>query len=128
MLVAYFTTDEVHEELALRLAAETGTTLCPEPFQVQGELANGDFDAVVYDWDYLPTSVQQTLFDVLLARPLHHPVAIHSYHMSEDDFETLKERGVHVHRRLEASVFQELLFHELLMSNRYHRHRKAATA
>jgi hypothetical protein len=107
MLVAYFTTDEVHEDTALQLAADYGAMLCTEPFR--GQFPDGEFDAVVYDWDYLSPPYQQAVMSFLLAKPPPHPVAVHSYHLSDDEFWALHQNGVQVHRRLEPALFLGLL-------------------
>ena len=106
MLIAYFTTDEVNEWMAERLAAECGPTLCPTFLKEQP--AEDGFDALLFDWDSLPASWREEALRMLMMRPLDCPVALHSYHLSEQDVKALRARGVHVRRRLEATLFHEL--------------------
>ena len=64
MRLAYLTTDEVNQDLAIRIAADCGTTLAllsprdPPP--------NGRFDAVLYDWDFWPLHLRREVLEELL--------------------------------------------------------------
>ena len=106
MLIAYFTTDEVNEWMAERLAAECGPTLCPT-FLKEQPVEDG-FDALLFDWDSLPVAWREEALKMLLTRPLDCPVALHSYHLAEKHVQALRARGVQVRRRLEATLFHEL--------------------
>ena len=112
MLVAYFTSDEVNEDTAVQLAADCGAMLCTEPFR--GQFPDGEFDAVVYDWDYLPACYQQAAMSFLLAKPPYYPVAVHGYHLTDDEAWALRENGVQVHRHLEPALFVGLLLSHTL--------------
>jgi hypothetical protein len=82
VLVAYPTTDEVNDALALRMAAESGVTLCP--LALQGSAPDGDFDAVLYDWDYLPVERRQTVLENVMRAQTSDLVALHGYHLEDD--------------------------------------------
>jgi hypothetical protein len=105
MLVAYLTTDEVNQDLATRLAVERGITVWP--MCVRDGAADGEFNAVLYDWDYWPAEQRKELLAQWKAGPVSSPVAVHSYHLEEES-EALVRNGVMVFRRLEPEVFQVL--------------------
>jgi hypothetical protein len=106
MLIAYLSTDEVNQDLALRLCEDGGAMLYLLTFQ---EIpVNGSFDAVVYDWDYLPAELRPDTQAHLLTGPLAYPVAVHGYNLDEGLIDALRRNGVAVHRRLEADVFASL--------------------
>lgn len=106
MLIAYLTTDEVNEQLALHMAEEIGQTLC--------SLAPGDappdedFDAAVYDWDYLPVRQQQAIRAQLLAGQGVRPAAIHGYNLDDNFVEALRRHDVAVYRVLQPELFHRL--------------------
>jgi hypothetical protein len=106
MIVAYLTTDEVNQCLAAQLAQECGATLCPLwPHEaLQTEL----FDAVVYDWDYLPSERQQEVLAELLSGSVPRPVAVHGYNLDESQAAALCKHQVAVYRYLQPEVFQLL--------------------
>jgi hypothetical protein len=52
MRIAYLTTDDVNAALAAQLAADCGLSLCQ--LAPQGAAPDGEFDAAVYDLDFLP--------------------------------------------------------------------------
>src|SRR5262245_40461602 len=99
MLIAYLTTDEVNQELALEMAQQCGITLCP--VWPRDSQPDGQFDGVLYDWDYLPVQHQQQLLAELLSGLAPQPAALHSFNLPEDLAKALRERHVAVHRRLE---------------------------
>jgi hypothetical protein len=106
MLIAYLTTDELNQHLALQMAEECGETLCP--LWLSDAPPDGEFDAVVYDWDYLPAQRQQAILAALLASRAPHPVAVHGYNVDEDCVEALRGQSVAVYRRLQPEVFRSL--------------------
>jgi hypothetical protein len=106
MLIAYFTTDEVNEWVAERLAAEYGMTLCP--MLLNNRPPGEGFDAMIYDWDFLPAPWREEALTMLMTRPLVCPVAVHSYHLPEKQIEALRANGVHVRRRLQPILSQKL--------------------
>jgi hypothetical protein len=106
VLVAYLTTDEVNEALALQMAAECGITL--RPLALQEAPTDGDFDAVLYDWDYLPAECRQAILANLRLGSAPHPVVLHSYNLEDEEIDTLREYGVTVYRCLEPAVFHGL--------------------
>jgi hypothetical protein len=106
MIVAYVTTDEVNQAFAMQLAAECRVTLCPLAPQEAAQTAA--FDAVVYDWDYLPLQRQQEILAELLSGPALYPVAVHSYNLDEDQAAALRKHEVAVYRCLQPEVFRLL--------------------
>ena len=107
MLIAYFTTDEVNEWVANRLAADCGVTVCP--MFLNAEPAEEGFDALLFDWDFLPAVWREEALTTLTTRPLACPVAVHSYHLSEKQIQALRGNGVQVRRRLQPSLLQALV-------------------
>src|SRR5262245_26367451 len=102
----YVTTDDVHEELATRLARHFSATLCAaRPRPGSGEEAP---DALIYDLDGLPTPLQADVLAGLLAGPPRVPVAVHSYGLEDDRAAALRANGVAVYRRLAPEVLLDL--------------------
>jgi hypothetical protein len=106
MLIAYVTTDEVNEQMALQMAGQSGQTVCslspadPPPDE--------DFDAAVYDWDYLPGQRQQAIRAQLLAGQAFGPAAVHGYSMEDEFVEALRKHNVAVYRTLQPELFRRL--------------------
>jgi hypothetical protein len=106
MLIAYVTTDEVNEQLALQMAEQSGQTVCSlSPSDPPPDEA---FDAAVYDWDYLPTQRQQAIRAQLLAGHAVGPVALHGYSLDDDFVEALRNHRVAVYRTLQPVLFRRL--------------------
>jgi hypothetical protein len=106
MRVAYLTTNKVNQQLAQRMAAACGVTLCP---QVTQEVPpDGPYEAVLYDWDALPAEGQRELLAELLAGPLPHAVALHGYNLEADLEEALRRHTIVVYRRLQPRLFRSL--------------------
>ena len=106
MLIAYVTTDEVNEQLALQMAEESGETVCP--LSPNDAPPDDDFDAAVYDWDYLPVQRQQATLAQLLAGQAPRRAVVHSYSLDEDCVKALRQRKVAVYRTLQPEVFRRL--------------------
>jgi hypothetical protein len=106
MLIAYLTTDEVNEQLALYMAEENGQTLCS--LSPSDAPPDDDFDAAVYDWDYLPAKRQQALRAQLLAEQGVRPAAVHGYNLDDDCVEALRRHNVAVFRTLQPELFRRL--------------------
>jgi hypothetical protein len=106
MRIAYLTTDEVNQDLALRLAAGQRARL--EVLWPRDEPPDGRFDAVVYDLDCLPACLRQEVLSKLAAASAPWPVAVHSYALTRKQFRALRGRGVAVHRRLGARLLHRL--------------------
>jgi hypothetical protein len=103
MRIAYLTVDEVNEDLALRLAEEYGMTVCPQT--LRDPPPDGEFDAVLYDWDSFPRSEQREILARLLEGPLSCPVAAHGYNVPEPQVEALRKKAVVVFHTLKPEVF-----------------------
>src|SRR5262249_3609910 len=99
MRVAYLTTDVVNEQLALQMAATCGLALYPlaPKDRPRGEA----FEAVLYDWDYLPAREQQEVLAELLAGGRSHGAALHGYNLEDDQVEALCRHTVAVYRCLQ---------------------------
>ena len=106
MRIAYLTTDEVNEQLAQQMAVACGVTLCP--LAPKDAPPDGEYDAVLYDLDYLPVKNQLEVMAALLAGPLPHAVALHSYHLEDAHVDALRRNAVGVFRRLQPMVFRSL--------------------
>src|SRR5262245_40996557 len=106
MRVAYLTTDAVNEHFAKEMAAESGMTLIP--LSLRDCLPGPDFDAVLYDWDHLPASQQDSVLTQILATPAARPVVVHGYGLEEDLTQALRHNAVAVYRCLQPEAFQLL--------------------
>lgn len=106
MRVAYVTTDEVNERLAMQMAANCGTTL--DAFSPKDPPPDGEYAAVLYDLDYLPPAPGRNVLGELLAQPPGRPVAVHSYRLGQRQAAALRRHGCAVYPRLEMSVFRQL--------------------
>ena len=106
MRFAYLTTDDVNLSLALRMAADCDASL--EGLSLRDAPPAGRFDAVLYDWDYLPPDKRREVLSELQSGPLTCPVALHGYNLGEDQVEALRRQGAVVSRRLEAKLFLAL--------------------
>jgi hypothetical protein len=104
MVIAYLTTDEVNQTLALQMAERCGVQLFTlEPREGP---PNGEFDAVLYDLDYLPQ--REAILNGLLSDSSTCKAAVHSYNLTEAQVKDLRANGVTVYRRLEPEVFVRL--------------------
>jgi hypothetical protein len=106
MRIAYRTTDEVNQDLALEFAQRQGITLCV--LEPRDPAPDGSFDAVLYDWDYWPAERKAEVLADLLGEPSAQPVAVHSYQFDLEQAEALRRRGIVLHRLLEPGVFAAL--------------------
>src|SRR5262249_28461141 len=76
MRVAYLTLDEVHQDLAMRLAENAG--MIRYPLSPRDPPPDGQFDAVLYDWDYLLPEQKQAIFSQLCSGRSSFPVVLPS--------------------------------------------------
>jgi hypothetical protein len=106
MRIAYLTTDEVNKDLAVRLAAQWHMTVCP--LEPRDSPPDGEFDAVLYDWDHWPADRRPRAVTHASARPLRQPVALHGYGLEPDQARALRRCGVLLFARLEPRTFLEL--------------------
>jgi hypothetical protein len=105
MRIAYLTTDEVNKNLALRLAAQWDMSL--HPLEPRDPPPDGDFDAVLYDWDHWPANQRPSALDGAQERAAR-PVALHSYSLERDQARALRRSGVLVFDRLELKTLFDL--------------------
>jgi hypothetical protein len=104
MRIAYLTTDEVNKGLALRLAAQWEVAVCP--LELRDPPPNGEFDAVLYDWDHWPKDRPPETG--ASAGSVRRPVAVHGYGLAKEQARTLRREGVVVFDRLESRTLLEL--------------------
>jgi hypothetical protein len=102
MRLAYLTIDEVNFDLARRFAEDCDATLVPL-FFVDGP-PDGKFDGLLYDFDHLPNEERARILTDLLRHRSSCPVALHSYHLGEEDTNALHKNGVAVFARLDPGV------------------------
>jgi hypothetical protein len=103
MRCAYLTLDEVNRDLAGNLAGALGMGL--DILSLRDAAPDGQFDAIVYDLDFLPRDDRERVLARLRARRATEPVAVHSYHLSDRHKSLLRRRGVIVARRLSPQLF-----------------------
>jgi hypothetical protein len=106
MRVAYLSTDEVNQALAAEMALAWGATIHPR-WPRDGP-PDGEYDALLYDWDSWPAAGRRQLLAGLAGGPRHRPVAVLGYNLTEDEAEALGAHSVAVHRSLHADVFRHL--------------------
>jgi hypothetical protein len=105
--IAYLTTDELNEAEAAQLADECRVEI--HPLLLRDPPPNGEFDAVLYDLDYLPVERRQVVLAELLAGPPHSRVGVHSFNLDEEQEEALRRNHVVVARRLDEALIRQLL-------------------
>jgi hypothetical protein len=106
MLLAYLTTDEVNQRLAVEMAEECGITLDPQRFTEVPSIRR--FDAVLYDWNSLVSFQQEEVLKDSLATLPSCPLAVHGYGLEEDTVESLRQDGVAVFDHLDLEAFKTL--------------------
>lgn len=106
MRIAYLTTDDVNQNLALHLAAGCRVNLIT--VWPRDPAPDGQFDALLYDLDYLPLPQRQEILAELAGKRPSCPVAVHSYSLADDLVAALRRNQVTVFRRLDPEVFQFL--------------------
>jgi hypothetical protein len=106
MRIAYLTTDEVNKDLALRLGARWEMTVCP--LEPRDPPPDGEFDAVLYDWDHWPADQQPKAVTHARAGALRQPVALHGYCLEQEQARALRRSGVLVFDRLGSRTFLDL--------------------
>jgi len=106
VLIAYLTTDEVNQDLAARMADECGAALVI--LSPRDPLPDGQFDAAIYDLDYVPPALRDEILAKLLCGPRLFPVAVHSYNLIDGQIEALFQKNVSVYCRLDRGVFLNL--------------------
>jgi hypothetical protein len=106
-VLAYQTTDEVHRATTDGLTANCGAQMVP--LFLNDPPPNGQFNAVLYDLDYLYTEARQAVLAELLAGPPHCPTGVHSFNLDEEQEKGLRRNGVVVSRRLDAALIRRLV-------------------
>jgi hypothetical protein len=106
VLIAYLTTDEVNADLARQMADRFDVSL--HLLSPKDGSPDGEFDAVLYDWDHWPVGRQREVMAELLGGSLPHAVAVHGYNLEDAQAEALRQHTVAVYRRLQPRVFQFL--------------------
>jgi hypothetical protein len=106
MRIAYLTTDEVNKDLALRLAAQWHMTVCP--LEPRDPPLDGEFDAVLCDWDHWPTDQRPKTLNGASATSVRRPVAVHSYGVEKHQARALRRMGILFFDRLGPRTLLEL--------------------
>jgi hypothetical protein len=102
MRIAYLTVDEVNSDLARRWATEFQCEIVP--LSPCDPLPIGEYDATIYDLDYLAPSLIQRVLTNLLTGSLPRPAVVHSYNLRPRQANDLQARGVFVRQRLERGI------------------------
>jgi hypothetical protein len=106
MRIAYCSTDELNRDLAEKMAAACGLTLCP--LDPKDASPNEAFEAVLVDGDFWPIEKYREVLAELLAGQGVGVVAVHGYNLADDQVEALREQSVGIHRRLRPRLFRLL--------------------
>jgi hypothetical protein len=107
MKLAYMNSDEVNQELAVRVAALHGAVvyrLVPD-----SPLLDGPFDAVLYNLDEVPSGERSVLLDRLCLDSPHRPTAVHGYDITEEQARSLNRSGIPYTLRLHRDLLRNLL-------------------
>lgn len=107
MRTAYITIDEVNQDLARRWAEALGAIL--QVLTPAEGFPDTCYDAVLVDLDSLPADYRQQMLRDLLSEPADRPVAVHSYSLTDEEIQDLKNHGVAVTRRLERRVIRRAM-------------------
>ena len=106
MRIAYMASDEVNRALAVRLAAKCGAVVwnlrpndCPP---------DGEFDAVLWNLDDLPTDLQAALLEGLRHGAPDSTVAVHGYDVTDEKLNALHRSGVAAAQRLDIDLLRHL--------------------
>src|SRR5260370_19668657 len=105
MKLAYISTDEVNQDLAVQLADECGIAVYSVRYV--NARRHDAFDALLYDWDSLPWIRRRDIFLASVASATC-PVAVHGFSLDDEIAEALHQDGVAVFRRLEPRIFTTL--------------------
>jgi hypothetical protein len=105
--LAYLTTDEVNEDTAVRMGAKQDAIVVP--FYPRDTPPNEEYDAVLYDLDFLPTERRGKILNDLLSAPAGKPVALHSFNVDDRLRHDLQCKGVNVFRRLRPDCLRRLV-------------------
>jgi len=105
--LAYFTTDEVNEYIAVRMAAKYDVILVP--FDPRDAPPDAEYDAVLYDFDFLPGERRRKILSDLLSAPAEQPVALHSFNVDDRLRRDLQSKGVNVFQRLRPDCLRRLV-------------------
>jgi len=105
--LAYLTTDEVNEATVARMASAYGAIVVP--FYPKDAPRSAQFDAMLYDFDCLPTERGRKLILDLLSAPNEKPVGLHSFNVDEELRQNLERKGIKVFRTLKSDCLRRLV-------------------
>ena len=106
MHLAYLTIDEVNQALACDFSSELDvnlTILAPKDGP-----PDRAYDAVLCDWDSMPTEVRTVFFAMSACDSLPRAVAVHGYSLTTEESLELLNLGVLIYRRLTPQVIRVL--------------------
>ena len=96
MQIGYQTTDDVHWSIAEGLARDCGARLRRIAPAVDASVHA--FDALIVDLDYLASEARERIVSELMRRPPLALVAVHSYGLTDEQIEAMRNNGVIVSR------------------------------
>ena len=106
MRLAYATTDEVNQALAIRMSAAFGALVCR--LRPGDALPEGLFDAILCDLDHMLGDERAAFVDGLCLEPPGCPTAVHGYGVTDEQAEELRRHGVAVSQRLRSGLLRRL--------------------
>jgi hypothetical protein len=106
MRIAYASTDEVNQNLAVRIAAECGVEVCKR--LPEDPPPDGLCDAVLYNLDDVPRAERSALLEGFRRGKPDHPTAVHGYDITDEQARTLSRNGVAAARRLHPALLRSL--------------------
>jgi hypothetical protein len=106
MIVAYLTTDDANEDLALQVADECGVALYRLTLEQAPPISR--CQALLCDWDSLPSHGRSSVLFEYLTHSGGRVVAVHGVTLDEEEAETLHDDGVAVFQHLGPEVFRTL--------------------
>jgi len=105
MAIAYVSIDEVNQDIAYQLA--NGKTL--EVLSPGDPNGNEQWEAEIYDLDYLPDNYREEVLYDLCSWPPDVVVAVHGYNLDEKQRKALRRNGVLVARQLSQELVNAVL-------------------
>jgi hypothetical protein len=106
MRIGYRTNDEVNRHAIECLASALGAEFhALEPWTIP---KRGQFDLLIYDFDYLPREECDSLVQALVAGPAPCRVVVHGFNLDFLQRRALSDLGVAVLRHLVPSLFRKV--------------------
>jgi len=106
-LVAYVSHDPLNSSDTEALLAARGA--CMAPLWLRDPRPNGEYAAVLYDFDFLPPADRERILKELTAAPLTGRRGVHGHSLEDEQIEALEARGVVAARALTPGLIGRLL-------------------